>query len=158
MLLRRRLSRLAFVSVLVLTVTVVRGSAFQSLTTRHENGYVKVGDKFYLLGGRGDRPVDIFDPATGTWTKGATPPLEIHHFQALEYEGKLWVVGAMTGRYPTEPPTPDIYIYDPSADTWSKGPEIPAARRRGGSGAVLYEGELYVVAGIRNGHTDGHVA
>jgi N-acetylneuraminic acid mutarotase len=154
----RHLSRLAFAGVLALTVTVVQGSAFQALTARHENGYVKVGDKFYLLGGRGDRPVDIFDPATGAWTKGAKPPFEIHHFQALEYDRKLWVVGAMTGRYPAEPPIPDIYIYDPAADTWTKGPEIPADRRRGGSGAVFYEGEIYVVAGIKNGHTDGHVA
>jgi N-acetylneuraminic acid mutarotase len=135
----------------------VRGSAWQQLTARHENGYVKVADRFYLLGGRNDRPVDIFDPVKGTWSKGAPPPFEIHHFQALEYDGKVWLVGAMTGRYPAEPPIPNIYIYDPRSDTWTRGPEIPADRRRGGSGAVLYQGEIYVVAGIRNGHTDGHV-
>ena len=139
-------------------VASVRGSAWQQPAARHENGYVKVGDRFYLLGGRNDRPVDIFDPAKGTWSKGATPPFEIHHFQALEYDRKVWVVGAMTGRYPAEPPIPNIYIYDPAADRWTQGPEIPAGRRRGGAGAVLYEGEIYVVAGIRNGHTDGHVA
>jgi N-acetylneuraminic acid mutarotase len=133
------------------------GAQSGQLTPRHENGYVKVGSRFYLLGGRRIQPVDIFDPATGAWTKGAPPPIELHHFQALEYERKLWVVGAMTGRYPTEPPVDVIYIYDPATDAWTRGPEIPADRRRGGAGAVLHDGEIFVVAGITNGHTDGHV-
>jgi N-acetylneuraminic acid mutarotase len=133
------------------------GAQSGQLTRRHENGYVKVGSRFYLLGGRRIQPVDIFDPATGAWTKGAPPPIELHHFQALEYERRLWVVGAMTGRYPTEPPVDVIYLYDPATDAWTKGPEIPADRRRGGAGVVLYEGEIFVIAGITNGHTDGHV-
>lgn len=125
---------------------------------RHEAGYVKVGERFYLVGGRGERLTQAFDPATAGWSDGAAPPLEMHHFQAVEHEGKLYVVGAMTGRYPTEPPIPHVYIYDPATDRWSRGPEIPADRRRGGAGAVVHDGRIYVVAGIRNGHTDGHVA
>lgn len=127
-------------------------------TQRHENGYVEVGGRFYLVGGRGSKAVEIFDPATRTWSTGAMPPIEMHHFQAVEHGGKIYVVGAMTGRYPTEPPIPDVYVYDPATDRWSKGPEIPADRRRGGAGAVVHDGWIYVVAGIQNGHTDGHVA
>lgn len=51
-----------------------------------------------------------------------------------------------------------MHVYDPATDRWSTGPEIPADRRRGGAGAVVHDGQIYVVAGIRNGHTDGHVA
>ncbi|MBA2245382.1 MAG: kelch repeat-containing protein [Gemmatimonadetes bacterium] len=127
-------------------------------TLRHENGYVRVGDRFYLVGGRGSKPVEIFDPATGRWSTGATPPVEMHHFQAVEYDGKIYVLGAMTGGWPAEPPLPNVYIYDPAADRWSQGPTIPADRRRGGAGAVVHEGQIYLVAGIQNGHTDGHVA
>jgi N-acetylneuraminic acid mutarotase len=130
-------------------------------TARHEHGYVEVGGRFYLIGGRGDepvKPVEIFDPATRTWTTGAPPPVEMHHFQAVEHDGKVYVVGAMTGGYPTEPPIPEVHVYDPAADRWSEGPAIPADRRRGGAGAVAHGGQIYVVAGIRNGHTDGHVA
>jgi hypothetical protein len=127
-------------------------------TLRHESGYVRVGSRFYLVGGRGTKPVDIFDPATGGWSTGATPPVEMHHFQAVEHGGKIYVLGAMTGRYPAEPPIPHVYVYDPAADTWSQGPEIPADRRRGGAGAVVHEGQIYLVAGIQNGHSDGHVA
>ena len=56
------------------------------ITPRHEHGYVQVGSRFYLLGGRRIQPVDIFDPATGLWTKGAPPPIEIHHFQAVPFD------------------------------------------------------------------------
>ena len=125
---------------------------------RHESGYVKVGDRFYLVGGRGDRLTQAFDPATGSWTDGAPPPIEMHHFQAVAHDGKVYVVGAMTGGYPTEPPVPHVYVYDPATDAWTRGLEIPADRRRGGAGAIVHEGRIYVVAGIRNGHTDGHVA
>ncbi len=136
------------------TVALGQGSG---ITARHEHGYVKVGDRFYLLGGRRIQPVDIFDPAKGVWTKGAPPPVEIHHFQAIPFENKVYLVGAMTGRFPTEPPLPNVYIYDPAVDTWTTGPEIPADRRRGGAGAVLHNGEIIVIAGITNGHSDGHV-
>lgn len=124
---------------------------------RHENAYVKVGDRFYLIGGRGERPVQIYDPATGAWTTGATPPLSMHHFQAVAYGGKVYVLGAFTGGYPDETPIPHVYIYDPATDAWTQGPAIPEDRRRGAAGAVAHEGLIYLVGGIRNGHIDGHV-
>lgn len=138
-----------------------RGSGQASatgITPRHEHGYVQLGNLFYLLGGRRIQPVDIFNPSTKLWTRGAPPPVEIHHFQAVPFEGKIYLVGAMTGRYPTEPPLANVFIYDPATDRWAEGPEIPAGRRRGGSGAVLHNGEIIVIAGITNGHSDGHVA
>jgi hypothetical protein len=125
---------------------------------RHEAAFVAVGGKAYLLGGRRLQPVDILDPATGVWTQGATPPVEVHHFQAVVWENKIWLVGAMTGRYPQERALDHIPVYDPATDSWSRGPSLPEHRRRGGAGAVIHEGKLYVVCGIINGHWDGHVA
>jgi N-acetylneuraminic acid mutarotase len=127
------------------------------VTARLENGYVQVGNRFFLVGGIGRYAVEIFDPSAGTWTKGATPPVAMHHFQAVAYGDKLYVVGAMTGSYPMEPPLPNVYVYDPAADAWTVGPEIPADRRRGGAGAVVHDGLIHIVAGIRTGHWDGHV-
>jgi N-acetylneuraminic acid mutarotase len=104
------------------------------------------------------KPTEHFEPATGAWSASAPPPVEMHHFQGVAHDGKVWVVGAMTGNWPTEPPLPRAYLYDPAADRWSDGPEVPADRRRGGAGVVVHEGVIYMVAGITNGHTDGHVA
>ena len=124
---------------------------------RHEAGFVELDGKFYLLGGRGIKAVNIYDPLSKSWTHGQEPPIELHHFQPIAYEGKIYGIGAMTGGYPTEAAVPNIIIYDPVADQWSTGPEIPEARRRGGAGLVLYQNKFYLVCGIINGHTDGHV-
>lgn len=134
----------------------------QSSTTkpaaRHENGFVAVGGKLYLIGGRGDRPLDIFDPVTGKWTKGEQPPFEIHHFQAIDVQGKLYVIGALTGKFPEESPVPDILIYDPAVNRWSKGPEVPPQRRRGAAGVAVHDGIVYLAGGNRRGHMSGYVA
>ncbi len=124
---------------------------------RHEAAFIECAGKFYLLGGRRIQPVDIYDPATNTWSVGKKPPVEIHHFQPVAWEGRILLAGAMTGRYPHETALPNILIYDPAKDEWSTGPEIPVDRRRGGAGAVIHDGILYIVSGIINGHWDGHV-
>ena len=121
-------------------------------TARHENAFTELDGKFYLIGGRGMKPVDIYDPATKTWTTGAQPPLEMHHFQAVPYQGKIYVMGAFTGGYPDETPISHIYLYDPTSDQWERGAEIPEARRRGAAGVVVHNDRFYVVCGIRNGH------
>ncbi|MDQ2075203.1 kelch repeat-containing protein [Marinimicrobium sp. ABcell2] len=131
--------------------------ASTSPSARHENGFVAVGERLYLLGGRGERPLDIFDPATGSWSQGAKPPFEIHHMQAIAYDEKLYVLGAMTGGFPEEPSLANILIYDPATDSWSTGPEIPADRRRGASGVVVHEGLIYLVGGNTRGHMSGYV-
>ena len=124
---------------------------------RHEHAFVAVGERFYALGGRRIQAVDIYDPATERWTQGAKPPMELHHFQALNYHGKVLVAGAQTGPFPKEVPVPNLYFYDPEADQWEKGPEIPAERQRGSAGAFLKDGKLYLVCGIRDGHRSGWV-
>ena len=121
-------------------------------TARHENAFTELDGKFYLIGGRGMKPVDIYDPATQTWSTGAQPPLEMHHFQAVPYQGKIYVMGAFTGGYPDETPIPHVYTYDPASDRWEQGAEIPEARRRGAAGVVVHDDQFYIVCGIRNGH------
>lgn len=127
-------------------------------TARHEAAFIAVGDKAYLLGGRGIKPVDIYDPATESWTAGAPSPVEIHHFQPVVYNNEIYLMGAMTGGYPGETPLPTIHIYSPEKNEWRIGATIPQDRRRGGAGAVLHNGLIYLVCGIVDGHRGGHVA
>lgn len=124
---------------------------------RHENAFVEVNGKFYLLGGRKIRPVSIYDPNTNSWTNGSKPPLELHHFQAVTYDGKIYIAGAMTGKYPGETPVSNVYIYDPAKDKWYKGDDIPEERRRGSSGVVIYNEEFYFIGGIVDGHRGNYV-
>lgn len=123
---------------------------------RHEAAFVQVGDKFYLLGGRSIRAVSIYDTNTESWSLGAQPPIELHHFQPVVYQDKVYVIAAMTGGWPNETPTTHVYIYDPATDAWSTGDEIPEERRRGSTGNVLHNGKIYVSCGIKNGHIGDH--
>lgn len=125
---------------------------------RHENALVRAGDYFILLGGRGMKSVDLVDTQTGEWSQGARPPFEIHHFQAVELNGLVYIMGAFTGGWPHETPLSHILIYDPVLDSWGIGPKIPPGRRRGAAGAVVYKDKIYLANGIINGHSSGWVS
>lgn len=124
---------------------------------RHENSLVSVGDRLYLIGGRDDRPLDIFDTRTRRWSKGSTPPLAVSHAQAVVSSGKIYFVGGLTGDYPEEATLTHLLIYDPATDRWQVGAEIPEGRRRGAAGAVAHDGVLYLVGGNTRGHMSGYV-
>jgi N-acetylneuraminic acid mutarotase len=124
---------------------------------RHENAFVRVGNQFYLLGGRKRPSVEVYEPGTNQWKPATPAPVEMHHFQAVEYGGEIYVLGAFSGDFPHETPIPDVYIYNPRKAEWRKGPAIPEGRRRGAAGVVVYNDKIYLVNGIIDGHYDGHV-
>jgi hypothetical protein len=121
-----------------------------TISNRQENGFMSCKGKFYLIGGYGIMPVDIYDPGTGEWTRGAAPPVEMHHFQAVRYGTKIYVAGAFTGTYPDEKPLDHIYIYDTDSDTWEKGDPLPEDRRRGSAGVAIYREKMYIICGTRD--------
>ena len=122
---------------------------------RHENAFVEYNNKFYLIGGRGNPPVNVFDPITNSWETKGKAPLDIHHFQAVAYGNAIYLVGAMFGGYPKEEPHENIWIYYPETDTWEKGAVIPESRRRGCGGVAVYNDKIYFACGIKYGHTSG---
>jgi N-acetylneuraminic acid mutarotase len=124
---------------------------------RHENAYVQAGDKFYLIGGRGIKPVQEYNPVNKSWVNKALSPIELHHFQAVTLDGLIYVVAAFTGAYPHEIPVTKIYIYNPASDKWHEGASIPQARQRGSTGVVVYNNKIYLVGGITDGHWAGWV-
>ncbi|MCC4622171.1 kelch repeat-containing protein [Xanthomonas cassavae CFBP 4642] len=136
---------------------------WQALTTRnkpharHENSMVAIGDRLYLIGGRDQRPLEIFDTRTRRWSQGSAPPLMVSHAQAVVSSGKLYFVGGFTGDHPEETSLSNLLIYDPQTDRWQVGPEIPKQRRRGAAGAVEHDGVLYLVGGNTRGHMSGYV-
>lgn len=125
---------------------------------RHENSLAAVGRDLILMGGRGMKPTDTFDTTTRKWRRGATPPFEVHHFQAVTYEDEVWVVGAFTGGFPGDTGVDRVLIYSPADDAWRDGPIIPEDRRRGAAGAVLVDGMIYIAGGATDGHRGGHTA
>ena len=131
----------------------------ENYTARHEMSFVQAGDHFYLFGGR-ENPttLDTYNYTTNTWTTSATAPLEFNHFQAIEYQGLIWVIGAfLNNNFPNETPATHVYVYDPANDVWYQSHEIPEERRRGSAGLVVYQDKFYIVGGNTIGHNGGFV-
>ena len=124
-------------------------------TARHEAALVGVGAKLLLLGGRRVNPTDMLDTESLTWTAAPPTPIELHHVQPVVLDGTVYLLGAMTGGFPTETPLEKIITFDPAAGRYAIGEAIPEPRRRGGAGAVAHDGRIYLVGGIVNGHLGG---
>jgi len=54
-----------------------------SLDNRHEACFVFVptNNKAYLIGGRGNPPVNVYDPSTREWSVEPGPGQQLHHMQ-----------------------------------------------------------------------------
>ncbi|MBI3204346.1 MAG: hypothetical protein HYZ29_22605 [Myxococcales bacterium] len=78
---------------------------------------------------------------SGPWRTDAPLPEAIAHLSGAELGGKIWVAGGVAGGAVSQ----KVYAYDPAANTWAAGPELPLARERVALGRV---GEaLYAVGG-----------
>jgi hypothetical protein len=128
------------------------------VTARHEAAGIVLGNKFYVFGGRGLRPLELLDTIENKWTIEQNSSFEINHFQPVVWNGKIYAIGAFTGPFPHETNVSHIKIYDPASKSWSDGAEIPVARRRGSTGAVVHDGKIYIHGGNTNGHDGGAVA
>ena len=130
-------------------------------TARHECSFLQVGDRFYLFGGReNSRTLDVYDYQTKTWSQiPDSAPAEFNHFQAVEYQGLIWVIGAFKDNaYPKEVPADYVWAYNPATNEWIQGPEIPAHRRRGSAGLVIHQDKFYIIGGNIEGHNGKYVA
>ncbi|MEP3837801.1 MAG: kelch repeat-containing protein [Algibacter sp.] len=170
---RSSISKLKYFNVIVFLIGVssfqfaaaqsLEGYSWETLETngdpvaRHEAAFIEVENKFYLMGGRRIQDVSIFNPKTNTWTSGAKPPIEIHHFQGVTFKGNIYAIGAHTGEYPHEIPLKQAYVYNPKKDSWSTGFNMPEGRVRASTTANIYKDKLYIACGIIDGHWDGHV-
>lgn len=143
--------------------TKIKKIGWENITTtgavaaRHEAGLINVDEKLYLLGGRRINPVNVYDTTTNKWQVKSKSPIEIHHFQPVVFDNEIYVIGAMTGKFPNETPLTNILIYNPDNDIWRTGDAIPVSRRRGGSGVSIYKNKIYISGGITHGHMTGTV-
>ncbi|TLP77561.1 putative Ig domain-containing protein [Maribacter sp. ACAM166] len=154
-------------SSVVFTWTVIGDGLFwtdldenENYTARHENSFVQAGNKFYLMGGRENaKTIDVYDYTSNTWASLVdSSPFEFNHFQATEYKGLIWVIGAFQNNvFPSEVPADHIWAFDTSTSEWIQGPEIPMGRRRGSSGLVIHNDKFYIVGGNTIGHDGGYV-
>jgi Kelch motif/Galactose oxidase, central domain len=66
--------------------------------------------------------VEIYDIATGRWTKGPPLPTPRHHASAAVVDGKLYVVG---GRLRSDASLRAFERFDPKTNEWERLPPLP---------------------------------
>jgi N-acetylneuraminic acid mutarotase len=116
-----------------------------------------VNEKIYVIGGvafskDGTRQFDIvevYDTKNDEWAQDVEPlPVPIDHSVAVEYNGKIYVVG---GFLDDKIPTDKLFIYDPSNDKWTNGAPLPSPR--GALAAEFVNGTLYAFGGLDSSQT-----
>ncbi len=88
---------------------------------------------------------ESWDPAQARWTRLATLPEARHHIALAATGGRLWGVGGFSGGFPNWRAEAGVYWYEPAADRWHRGPDLPQPRAEGVAAAV--QGKVYLIGG-----------
>lgn len=120
--------------------------------SRHENCFVMVGGKGYLIGGRGTKNVEMFNPKSMKWVVRAAMPTQMHHMQCVGYRGNIYIPTSWYGGSPSEEVNEYMWVYSPKTNSWTNMTGLPSHRRRGGAASVLYKSKIWVIAGNIGGH------
>lgn len=119
-----------------------------------------VGGKVYVLGGytvaadgteRTVASVDVYDPATDTWSRGAPIPVGVDDAVSGVWRDSLIV---LVSGWHDDHNVADVQLYDPATDRWSRGTSIAGTPVFGAAGGVV-DDQIAYVDGVRT--TDDHI-
>lgn len=83
---------------------------------------------------------------TPAWTAKAALPWPVQEIYAAAHAGKIWTAGGLVSRTGQPLHIEDrTAAYDPGADRWEQGPNLPAARHH--PMLIAGDADLYVVGG-----------
>ena len=96
---------------------------------------------------RSVKVTEVYDPKTNIWETRA-PMLEPRQMLAAARgaDGKIYVIAGVLS-YSGMEKKATVDVYDPLTDTWSKGPDLRAARH-GHSAVSTPDGRIYVIGGF----------
>ena len=123
-------------------------------TQRNHLGVVALDGKVYVAGGRfgggfnSERTaaLEIYDPATNTWTAGASLPSPRGGVAAVEAAGCLYVIGGEGNYADPRGLSDDTDAYDPRTDTWHSLAPMPTPTH-GLVGAAFVNGRIHIPGG-----------
>ncbi|HZG47727.1 MAG TPA: kelch repeat-containing protein [Allosphingosinicella sp.] len=123
-------------------------------TQRNHLAMVALNGKIIVAGGRtgpgamAERvtAVEIYDPATRRWTKGAPLPAPRGGITGAAHAGCMFVFGGEGERTHVLGLTPNTYAYDPRADRWTQLPDLPIAVH-GLKGSAVIGGRIFLPGG-----------
>lgn len=121
----------------------------------HTNGIGVIGGKLYMSGGifetadgrSGWHPgLNVYDPATNSWTKKAEMPKRVAQGVTGVINGKLYVLSGTCNNCGPDRVTRRLYRYDPATNLWTALAWAPNPHVMG-AGAVI-NGKFYVAGGL----------
>ncbi len=123
-------------------------------TQRNHLAMAAVNGKIIVAGGRfgpgagAERTdaVEIYDPKTRRWTRGAPLPAPRGGITGAAHAGCMFVFGGEGERTHVLGLTPTAYGYDPRADRWSRLPDLPIAVH-GLKGSAVIGGRIHLPGG-----------
>jgi hypothetical protein len=123
-------------------------------TQRNHLAMVALNGRIVVAGGRtgpgamAERvdTVEIYDPKTRRWTKGAPLPAPRGGITGAAHAGCMFVFGGEGERTHVLGLTPNTYVYDPRADRWTQLPDLPIAVH-GLKGSAVIGGRIFLPGG-----------
>jgi len=116
---------------------------------RAGHAMVAFGSRIYVFGGVG-RTNDTLVFDGHRWTRAAPIPAGRNHLRAVVWGKQIWVIGGRTSRL-----TARIDVYDPSADRWTRGPDLP--KPMSAMAVAVLDDTLHVMGGENPSLIGGHV-
>jgi N-acetylneuraminic acid mutarotase len=107
--------------------------------------------------------VEVYDPATDTWTQASDMPVARYGHSASAVDGKMYIIGGAEeetmklweeGKIDTdemEEVFSIVYVYDPATAMWTTAAD-PLPTARNGPTAAVVDGKIYAIGG-RQGST-----
>jgi N-acetylneuraminic acid mutarotase len=89
--------------------------------------------------------VEVFNPATNSWSEATPYPLAVHHYSIATHNGLLYVISGYTTATLPWAVTPLVHIYDPATDTWAAKASVPIPR--GEAVAAEFGDKIYLFGG-----------
>ena len=123
-------------------------------TQRNHLAMVAINGKIFVAGGRtgpgamAERVdvVEIYDPKTRRWTRGAPLPAPRGGITGAAHAGCMFVFGGEGERTHVLGLTPTVYGYDPRANRWTRLPDLPIAVH-GLKGTAVIGGRIFLPGG-----------
>lgn len=88
--------------------------------------------------------VDLYDPATDSWSRVSDLPVPIHHTAVVEFGDRLWVVGGYTIEQGEWKPLARVWSLGAGDGGWREEPPLSTAR---GALAAMVVGDQIVAGG-----------
>ena len=126
-------------------------------TKRWEFTTAVVEDKIYIIGGSlfdnrggpfGLSTVEVYDPQTNTWQRGADMPTPRTNAKAAVVNGTIYVFGGYNSKdnfLQNWKMADHVEAYNPETDTWIRKRKMPISRIYFGLGVVA--GKVYLIGG-----------